>query len=204
VSTISPVAMRPVVHARLLEARKLDRGNPNPGNLGSDFGRLGVDFWVQVRQSDKRNRQRQDQLQALSAWRNAIAHQDFDPSALEPRPPLTLGTVKRWRSACNALAGQFERAMGRHLTSLVGTRAGDSLMEAMTQKSQTPPLPAVGSKVRMRFGSSDVEATVLEHRGPLGVGGQELLRVRFKYEDANEPIDTEVAVDEVTPIDTAA
>jgi len=78
------------------------------------------------------------------------------------------------------------------------------LMKVMTQKSQTPPLPAVGSKVRMRFGSSDVEAIVLEHRGPLGVGGQEILRVRFQYEDANEPIDTEVAVDEVTPIDTAA
>lgn len=74
----------------------------------------------------------------------------------------------------------------------------------MTQKSQTPPLPAVGSKVRMRFGSSHVEATVLEHRGPLGVGGQELLRVRFKYEDANEAIDTEVPVDEVTPIVAAA
>jgi len=77
-------------------------------------------------------------------------------------------------------------------------------MKAMTKKSQVPTLPAVGSKVRMRFGSSDVDAIVLEHRGPLGVGGQELLRVRFQYEDANEPIDTEVPVDAVTPIDTAA
>lgn len=93
VSATTPTAIRPVIHARLLEARKLDRGNPNPGNLGSDFGRLGVDFWVQVRQSDKRNRQRQDQLQGLSTWRNAIAiaHQDFDPSTLDPRPPLALG-----------------------------------------------------------------------------------------------------------------
>lgn len=78
------------------------------------------------------------------------------------------------------------------------------MMKAMTQKSPTPTLPAVGSKVRMRFGSSDVEATVLEHRGPLGVGGQQLLRVRFQYEDANEAIDTEVPVDEVTPVGTAA
>jgi len=123
VSTIRPVTMRPVIHARLLEARKLDRGNPNPGNLGSDFGRLGVDFWVRVRQSDKRNRQRQDQLQALTSWRNAIAHQDFDPSTLDPSPPLNLGTVKRWRSACNALAAQFDRVVGQHLTSVVGTRA---------------------------------------------------------------------------------
>ncbi len=74
----------------------------------------------------------------------------------------------------------------------------------MTQKSASPTLPAVGSKVRMRFGTSEVEATVLEHRGPLGVGGQQLLRVRFQYEDANEPIHTEVPVDEVTPVDSAA
>ncbi len=122
VSGMAPAAARPVIGARFLEARKLDRGNPNPGNLGSDFGRFGIDFWGQVRQSDQRNQQRQSRLHALSVWRNAIAHQDFDPGVLDPKPPLTLGTVRRWRSACGALAVQFDRVMGSHLTQLVGTK----------------------------------------------------------------------------------
>ena len=29
--------------------RKLDRGNANPGNLGADFGRLGIEFWDEVK-----------------------------------------------------------------------------------------------------------------------------------------------------------
>lgn len=29
----------------LTEGRKLDSGNPNPGNIGSDFGRFGIQFW---------------------------------------------------------------------------------------------------------------------------------------------------------------
>src|ERR1700732_1410354 len=42
VSTITPVALQPILSLELNWSRKLDRGNPNPGNIGSDFGRLGV------------------------------------------------------------------------------------------------------------------------------------------------------------------
>lgn len=56
----------------------------------------------------------------------------------------------------------------------------------------------------MRFGVADVVATVMEHRGPLGVGGKELLRVRFQFEGANEAIETEVPVDEVSLVDSGA
>src|SRR5580658_10831242 len=34
--TLSPTALQTVVHLRLIEGRKLDQGNPNPGNLGAD------------------------------------------------------------------------------------------------------------------------------------------------------------------------
>ena len=34
-------ALKPVVQASLTLGRTLDRGNPNPGNLGADFGRVG-------------------------------------------------------------------------------------------------------------------------------------------------------------------
>ena len=65
-------------------------------------------------------------------------------------------------------------------------------------KTTPPKLPPVGARVRMRFGVADVGATVTEHRGPLGVDGKEMLRVIFQFEGANEPIETEVPVDEVS------
>lgn len=56
----------------------------------------------------------------------------------------------------------------------------------------------------MRFGVYEVVALVLEHRGPLGVGGRQLIRVRFQFEGSNEPIETEVPAEEVTIVDPAA
>jgi hypothetical protein len=71
-------------------------------------------------------------------------------------------------------------------------------------KPTSSRVPPVGARVRIRFGVADVVATVIEHRGPLGVGGAELLRVRFQFEGANEPIETEVAVDATSSADSAA
>lgn len=36
----APAVLRPIFRNTLVQGRKLDHGNPNPGNLGSDFGRL--------------------------------------------------------------------------------------------------------------------------------------------------------------------
>lgn len=110
------------MRARMLEARKLDRGNPNPSNLGSDFGRFGFDFWNVIRATDARNELRQRHLESLSAWRNAIAHQDFNTTVLVPAPPLRLSAVRQWRSACNALARSMDRLVADELAALVGTR----------------------------------------------------------------------------------
>jgi hypothetical protein len=56
----------------------------------------------------------------------------------------------------------------------------------------------------MRFGLADVTATVIEHRGKLGVGGAELLRVRFWMDRDADPIETEVALQDVTVVGSAA
>src|SRR6266436_2726315 len=45
---ISPVSLRSVAHTLLTQGRKLDRENPNPGNIGSDFNRFGLPFWPTV------------------------------------------------------------------------------------------------------------------------------------------------------------
>ena len=76
IAAIAPATLAPVVVASLVQGRKLDQGNPNPGNLGSDFGRLGLHFWPAVGVRDRRNAGRQVQLETLNKWRNAIAHGD--------------------------------------------------------------------------------------------------------------------------------
>lgn len=108
-----------VLREQFTTARKLDRGNPNSGNIGNDFGRLGLDFWTQVKALGRRNAGRLDQLDQLNEWRNAIAHHDFDPVKLG-RVTLRLATVGAWRRNCDALARAFDRVIGAHLTTLLG------------------------------------------------------------------------------------
>jgi len=74
VSVIAPNSLQPIIRAALTLNRKLDHGNPNPGNLGDDFGRLGIaKFWDVVRSADAKSTRRQARLEELNAWRNAIA-----------------------------------------------------------------------------------------------------------------------------------
>ena len=116
-----PGNVQDIMHARLVENRRLDRGNPNPGNLGSDFGRFGLDFWQELAARDRRNQSRQRALGELAAWRNAIAHQDFTSPNLQPRR-LRLADVRRWRSTCDALARHVDAMFAAYLTSMVGRR----------------------------------------------------------------------------------
>src|SRR5580658_2588149 len=41
----TPVYLQQIHRSQYIWGRTLDRGNPNPGNIGSDFNRFGVDFW---------------------------------------------------------------------------------------------------------------------------------------------------------------
>lgn len=108
-----------ILLARLVDNRQLDRGNPNPGNLGSDFGRFGVALWPAVEARDRRNATRQRSLSELVVWRNAIAHQDFTSPDLRRRW-LRLADVRRWRRACDALALHFDVVFVGYLTNLAG------------------------------------------------------------------------------------
>ncbi len=104
----------------LTEGRKLDIGNPNPGNIGSDFRRFGLDFWNAVLSHDQRNSARQAQLDQLCRWRNAIAHQDFSSEKLGNISSLTLREVQSWRSACRRLAESFDAVLSDHIASIIG------------------------------------------------------------------------------------
>ena len=97
--------LRPIVRAEFTRERKLDRGNANPGNLGEDFGRLGIEFWDEVKKLSPRNSARNRSLEMLNLWRNAIAHQHFDPGKLGSTN-LGLAQVRNWRIACDRLAAR--------------------------------------------------------------------------------------------------
>jgi hypothetical protein len=123
-SFLSPLSHRPteeIVRNQFVFARRLDRGNPTPGNIGADFDRLGLELWPAARQLDLRNASRQRRLEQLCAWRNAIAHQDFDRSELEPAS-LHLATVRAWRRTCDALARSFDRVLRGYLAHITGSK----------------------------------------------------------------------------------
>jgi len=121
VNSLLPAALRLMIRAEFTRDRKLDRGNAQPSSIGSDFGRLGVNFWAQVRVDDGANEARQLELESLNTWRNAIVHQDFDPTRLGGRTILRLSSVRRWRTSCEHLATSFDAVMLRHLSSLTGS-----------------------------------------------------------------------------------
>lgn len=118
-ATSAPIRM--IVRSQFDTGRKLDAGNPNPGNIGSDFDRLGIRFWPTLRSEKPHAETRQRELAMLNRWRNAIAHQDFSHAELGGRDQLRLSEVRVWRRTCEQLAVDFEDVMHHHLISITGT-----------------------------------------------------------------------------------
>jgi hypothetical protein len=58
--------------------------------------------------------------------------------------------------------------------------------------------------VRLHYSTGTKTALVIEDRGDLGIGGRQIVRVRFGLTHVPEPKETEVAADEVTLISHAA
>lgn len=115
----SPMAL--LFRRQMTQGRKLDTGNPNPGNLGADFGRVFVDpkdFWKQVigTPPDAVMETRKKKLERLNLWRNAIAHQDWS----EVGPSLWLSDVRAWRAVCRTLATRFDLVVGDELRASTG------------------------------------------------------------------------------------
>ena len=121
VPTIAPASLQPLFRAELMRNRQLQRGNAQPDSIKADFGRLGIDFWTEVSRIDPRNRERRALLDNLNRWRNAIAHQDFDPAKLGGTTTLRIVQVRQWRAACDRLAEAFDEVIRRHLQTLTGT-----------------------------------------------------------------------------------
>lgn len=112
-------ALQLVMQEQLTTGRKLDSGNANLGNLGSDFGRFGFDFWDAVERSGKHNARRKEELGKLMAWRNAVAHDDITRKlpVLEPKH-ITLPVCRGWHRRTNNLAAAFDAVVADQCVNL--------------------------------------------------------------------------------------
>jgi hypothetical protein len=115
-----PALQRPIVAEALTFNRQLDRGNAQSGSLGSDFGRFGLDWWSEVDAVDPAGPGLRRSLDELNAWRNAIAHNDFDPARLGGTIILRLAAVRGWRRTCNQLTRAFDAVLANHLRTVTG------------------------------------------------------------------------------------
>jgi hypothetical protein len=118
----APIHVQDIIQTQFLWGRTLDRGNPQAGTIGSDFNRFGLLFWVEVYSCHSQNKRRRELLDELMAWRNAIAHNDFDPLIFGSDPVLHLVQVRAWRSALNGLCLAFDTVMCNRLATILGTR----------------------------------------------------------------------------------
>ena len=62
----------------------------------------------------------------------------------------------------------------------------------------------VGDHVRFDYGAREVLAEVIEDRGPIGVGGRQIIRVRLIGDEWHgAQLDFEVPAEQVTPVTAA-
>ena len=105
----------------LLWNRQLDSKNANQATLGGDYGRLGIPhFWTQVDAVHANNDMRRQWLDELNTWRNAIAHQAFNPAVFGGTTILHLARVQRWRRGCNRLAWSLDSVLRTYIQSVTG------------------------------------------------------------------------------------
>jgi hypothetical protein len=122
-STVKPTDLREMIQAAFIRNRQLDRGNAQPSSLGSDFGILGLNLWDTLKAMNKLNPKRQQRLEQLNIWRNAIAHQSFkhkpDDAAKVAGTTRNLDFARACRSSCLALAREIDKAVGKHVAKHV-------------------------------------------------------------------------------------
>lgn len=119
-NAVSPTALQPVLRAEFTHGRQLDKGNAQPGSIGADFGRLGVNLWSDVDAHHPDNSQRKRAIIELNEWRNAIVHQTLDPAKLGGTTTLRLSRVRDWRRSCDQLARSIDEVMRNYLAALLG------------------------------------------------------------------------------------
>ncbi len=109
-----------IASVNLTTARRLDQGNPGFDNIRLDFDRLGLDLQTELIGHSAQSERGKEVLKEIIAWRNAIAHQDFDSNKLGGRITPRLQQIRTWRRVCDQLARTMDTVMKDHLQSLIG------------------------------------------------------------------------------------
>ena len=114
-----------VTRSAFITGRSLDKGNPNWGNLCSDFKRIGLTLADSLETAYPRSYN--DWITSvgrLMEARNAIAHgNEKEILACRQTQPLTLRTFRQWRGRLMRLAVSVDGLVGAHLNSLTGVKA---------------------------------------------------------------------------------
>jgi hypothetical protein len=118
--TAPPMAILPLLREDMVRGRQLDRGNAQPGSLGADFRRFGIDLWGELAHLHPDADQWKKRLELLNDWRNAIVHEDFTSPKLSGIMTLRLVVVRRWRVACARLARAMDEVARLKMLSLTG------------------------------------------------------------------------------------
>jgi hypothetical protein len=113
-------ALEGVIKVSLLESRQLDSKNAQPGSLGSDFSRFGLQFWPRLTTHDRLTQARQAHLERVNRARNAIAHSNQGELQLLAQEgfPMTLQTYRRWKSAIDHLTRSMDIVTSDYLATL--------------------------------------------------------------------------------------
>ncbi|CRK60790.1 hypothetical protein [Alloactinosynnema sp. L-07] len=127
VAAVAPsnTQVRQVLSVPFRAARRLDRGNAEPGGLGNDFGLLGMTLWpdLKSRYPAKGDEWRR-RLELLNEARNGVAHDDASKILKVHAAgwPLTLSSIKKWRTTLDGLAGGMDTVTSEYLHQLLGVR----------------------------------------------------------------------------------
>jgi hypothetical protein len=110
-------ALESTIRLRMTEERQLDRGNAQPGSLGSDFRRFGFQLWPALVGRDRAVEVQQASLERLNKARNAIVHdQETDLRALRTDGfPPNKRTFSVWRRDLDRLAATLDAEVSSQL-----------------------------------------------------------------------------------------
>jgi hypothetical protein len=116
------IDLRRTLAVPFVAARRLDRGNAEPGTLGNDFGLLGIPLWPELKaRYPSKGEQWRRKLELLNEARNGIVHDDT--GKLEKVHAAgwstTLSDIRRWRSGLDGLAAAMDHVIGHHLCRLL-------------------------------------------------------------------------------------
>lgn len=117
----------PVLIGVLVNNRKLDRGNASPGNIGADFGNLGMQLWPALYSAyPSKGPKWRSVLERLNDVRNAVAHSDAAKLAhIKQTQPLNFSVFRSWRGSLHATATGLDKAVREYLNDVTGEMPWD-------------------------------------------------------------------------------